>query len=121
MGQRAYVAAKIHGICVTDASVRYHGSVTIGAELLVAAGIAPYEQVHVVNLATGHRWITYALPGPAGAFTLNGGGARLGAIDDECIVIAYTWTSGEYEPARVVFCDRRNKITNQARYTVTPI
>jgi aspartate 1-decarboxylase len=111
---KTWVAAKIHGIRVTDASIKYHGSVTIGADLMEAAGIEPYEQVQVVDLATGHRWETYALPGAPGVFTLNGG-ARLGAKEDECVVITYK-VSSEYEPAKVVFCDADNNIVDTAHY-----
>ena len=31
-------------------------------DLLEAAAIRPYEQVHLVNLNNGERWITYAIP-----------------------------------------------------------
>lgn len=104
---KCWVGAKIHGIHVTDASVSYHGSVTICELLMKRAGIEPYEQVTIVNLSTGARWETYAVPGLPGVFTLNGGGARLGVVGDECVVM--TWQYGlQMLPASVVFCDRDN-------------
>ena len=112
---RTFVAAKLHGIRVTDKAVRYHGSVSIAAELLAAAGIAPYEQVHVVNLANGQRWITYALPAPARTFTLNGGGARLGEIGDECVILTYR-QEGAFSGAPIVFCDAQNAIREVHSY-----
>lgn len=112
---RTWIAAKLHGVRVTDASVRYHGSVTIGDNLLYAANIEPYEQVHVVNLANGHRWVTYALPGEDGVFSLNGGGARLGVVGDECVVMTFR-TASDYQPATVVFCDENNRITEVTSY-----
>jgi aspartate 1-decarboxylase len=98
---RTFVAAKIHGIIVTDKSVVYHGSVTIDAALMAEADIHPYEQVDVVNLSNGARWTTYALPGGEGVFTLNGGGARLGEVGDRCVVMTYR-TEGVFSGARVV-------------------
>lgn len=112
---RSWVAAKIHGITVTAASVRYHGSVTIGRDLLDAAGIAPYERVHLVNLNTGDRWDTYALPGDPGVFTLNGGSARLGEQGDQCVIMTYALA--ETAPgAQVVFCGPGNQIASTMTY-----
>ncbi len=112
---RTWVAAKLHGIRVSDKSIRYHGSVTIGADLLEAAGIDEYEQVHVVNLHNGARWVTYALAGSPGVFTLNGGGARLGEVGDECVVMTFV-TGEHFAPARVVFLAEHNAIAEIARY-----
>jgi aspartate 1-decarboxylase len=116
---RTWVAAKLHGLRVTDKAVHYHGSVTIGADLLAAAGIQDFEQVHVVNLANGNRWVTYALPGPEGAFTLNGGGARLGEVGDPCVVFTFQ-TGDTREPAPVVFTDETNRIVERVVYGPGP-
>lgn len=90
MTLRTYVGAKLHGIPVTDKHLAYKGSVGIWAPYLEMVGIEPFEQVHIVNLSTGGRWITYALPIiNEHGFTLNGGGARLGEIGDRCIVMTY--------------------------------
>lgn len=112
---RTYVAAKIHDLTVTDAHLRYIGSVTIDAELLGAAGIDPYEQVDIVNLNNGARWTTYALPGDPGVFTLNGGGARLGELGDRCVIMTYR-QAPEFPGARAVFCDEQNRIVRQLDY-----
>jgi aspartate 1-decarboxylase len=112
---RCFVSAKLHNLCVTGASVAYHGSVSIAADLLAAVAITPYEQVHVINLATGHRWITYAVPAPAGVFTLNGGGARLGAEGDRCVVLAYRQEES-FSGARVVYCTEDNQIAERLDY-----
>ena len=112
---RTFIASKIHGIRVTAKAVAYHGSVTICRALLDLAGIEPYEQVHVVNLRNGARWITYALPGDPGVFELNGGGAHLGDIGDECIVLAYR-IGRRMEPAAVLFVDEHNQRADQLTY-----
>lgn len=117
---RTYVGAKLHGIRVTDKHLRYEGSVAIDADLMRAVGIAPYEQVHVVNLNNGERWITYALPatrveGQLPVFSLNGGGARLGEIGDECVVLTYT-QSDSFEGALVLHLDADNAPVRHVQY-----
>jgi aspartate 1-decarboxylase len=98
---RRWIAAKVHGVRVTDKSVRYVGSVTLCSGLMRAADMEPYEAVDVVNLSNGQRWTTYLLPGQPGVFTLNGGGARLGEVGDECVLM--TFRSGErFQGAPVV-------------------
>ncbi len=116
---KTFVSAKIHGVYVTAGDVNYNGSVGIGEDLMAAAGLDPYEQVHLVNLRNGERWITYAIPAPDGEFILNGGSARLGTVGDRCLVIAYQSGDRPFE-ASVVFCDRNNQIKSEATYNINP-
>lgn len=113
---RTFVGAKLHGVRVTDKSVEYNGSVSICPELMRRAGIMPFERVSVVNLMTGGRWDTYALPAEqAGAFTLNGGGARLGEKDDRCVVM--TWRQEEvFTGAKVLFLGPGNVVVREQEY-----
>jgi aspartate 1-decarboxylase len=104
---KEYVHAKLHNIVVTGKSINYHGSVTICTALLSASGIEPYQKVDIVNLNTGGRWTTYAVPGPKGSFELNGGGARLGELGDKCVVITYQ-SSESFQGAKVIFCNENN-------------
>lgn len=113
------MAAKIHGINVTDKSVHYNGSVGICGELMRLAGLLPYEQVDVVNMTNGARWTTYAIPEKTpGKFSLNGGGARLGEIGDTCVVLSYR-VEERFEGANVVFCDPSNAPADCIRYENT--
>ena len=117
---KTFVSAKIHGIRVTDKSVDYNGSVSIDAELMRQAGIDPYEQVDVIDLENGNRWTTYALPverktGENPAFTLNGGGARLGEVGDRCVVITYR-QSERFEGTDVLFCESGNFVRDAMSY-----
>jgi aspartate 1-decarboxylase len=112
---RTFIAAKLHGLTVTAASVDYNGSVTIDGGLLDRAGICPYEQVHIVNLATGGRWVTYVIPGPARVFTLNGGGARLGVTGDRCVVMTYR-QQPHMSPATVLFLNDANRVVEETSY-----
>lgn len=112
---KTYVSAKLHDLTVTDSVPRYIGSVTIGKDLLEAAGIDEYEQVHVCNLNNGARWITYALAGDDGVFELNGPGARLGMKGDRCVVMTYHMEDS-YSGATSVFVDEKNRITKTLDY-----
>ena len=83
--------SKLHQMKVTQADLYYEGSVTIDTELLDMSGILPYEKVQIVNINNGARLETYTIPGEAGSriCCLNGAAARLTAVGDRVIIIAY--------------------------------
>lgn len=89
--ERIMFKAKIHRVRVTDANLNYEGSITIDAELLEAAGILPYEQVHIYNINNGQRFETYVFDGERGSGTicLNGAAARCVAVGDLIIIASY--------------------------------
>jgi aspartate 1-decarboxylase len=106
---------------VTGSDLTYHGSLTIDPDLMEAVGLLPYEAILVSNIATGTRAETYALPGVRGLgqIELNGAMARLGAVGDHVIVMAFALL----EPAeveghrpRVVALDGRNRIVERLDY-----
>ena len=113
--RRTMCKSKIHRATLTGADLHYVGSLTVDRDLMDAADMMPYEQVHVVNVNNGNRLVTYIIEGERGSGTvqLNGAAARLGAPGDIVIVITY----GEYEDAdlkrgfepRVVFVNDENK------------
>jgi aspartate 1-decarboxylase len=88
---RTVCRSKIHRATVTDANVHYAGSVTLDSELMKAAGLVPYEQVHLVDVDNGARLVTYCIEGAAGSGTVcvNGAAARLVSTGDTVIIIAY--------------------------------
>jgi len=112
---KKYISAKIHGLAVTRAAVDYHGSVGVDGELLRSAGIEPYESVLVVNLATGTRWETYAIPAGSGEFHLNGGSARLGSVGDRCLLMAFSYKE-TFGGARVLMMGRYNTVCEELEY-----
>lgn len=112
---KEYIHAKIHNINVTNKSIDYHGSVTICSSLLEKSSIEPYQKLDVVNLNTGARWTTYAVPGTKGSFELNGGGARLGEVGDKCVIITYH-SADSFNGAKVIFCNKDNEIDNVLDY-----
>ena len=83
--------SKLHQLTVTEAQLYYEGSITIDEELLKIANILAYEKVQVVNVNNGSRLETYTIPGEWGSriVCLKGPTARMNAISDEIIVIAY--------------------------------
>lgn len=114
---RTFVSAKLHDVTVTDAVIRYIGSVTIDKELMRAADIMPYEQVHVCNLNNGARWVTYALPGKEGVFELNGPGARNGEIGDRCVIMTYRQEE-TYSGCKAIFVDENNRQIKELEYPI---
>jgi aspartate 1-decarboxylase len=107
--------AKIHRARVTEANLAYEGSITIDKTLLEASGILPHEQVHVVDIDNGERFVTYVIEGKPGTGTMcvNGAAARLVSVGDRIIVIAYGQVSREeardHRP-RVVLVDEKNAV-----------
>ena len=89
--KRSLLFAKLHNCTLTGANLEYMGSVSIDRALLDAAGIVPYEQVQIVNIANGSRLMTYAIEAPeqSGIIELNGAEARLGAPGDRGNIRAY--------------------------------
>ena len=94
--------AKIHRARVTEANLAYEGSITIDKNLLEASGIYAHEQVHVVDIDNGQRFVTYVIEGKAGSgvMCVNGAAARLVSVGDRIIVIAYGQCTKEEEVGR---------------------
>lgn len=107
--------SKIHHARITGTELEYEGSLTLDRALMDAAGLVPGEQVHVLNLNTGHRFITYVIEGEknSGTVILNGPAARLGAVGDRIIVLSYCILPEEAladHRAVVVRLDENNRI-----------
>ncbi len=107
--------AKIHMARVTDCVLHYEGSISIDEDIIEAAGMVLYEQVHVSNLDNGERFITYIIPGERGSrsIMLNGPTARKAMPGDRIIVFSYAWMD-ELEVSsvapRVLIMDEENRI-----------
>lgn len=116
--RRTMCKSKIHRATVTDAHLSYEGSITIDPVLLEAADIRVYEQVHVVDVNNGERFVTYVIEGrpSSGDMIVNGAAARLVQPGDTIIVFSY----GDYDEAeladfepRFVFVDADNRIAQK--------
>jgi len=112
---------KLHRVKVTEANLDYRGSITIGKELMEAAGIMPFELVHVNSMSSAVHWETYVIPGSSGQICLNGCPARLFAVGDEVIILSLC----QVAPAEVrsmihtaVFVNSENSIKETASYNI---
>ena len=107
--------SKIHRATVTEANLNYTGSLTLDRDLMDAAGMLAYEQVHVLNINTGGRFVTYIIEGErgSGVVCLNGAAARLGQPGDLIIVLTYAQMTPEeaqnFRPTRVLV-DEKNRV-----------
>lgn len=113
--QRQMLKSKIHRATVTGCDIDYVGSVTIDPELMEAADLIANEQVHVWDVDSGSRFVTYTIAGEAGSRTMqvNGAAARLTREGHKVIVASF----GAYDPRDldtyapvVVHVDEGNKI-----------
>lgn len=117
MTLRKLLQAKIHRATVTAADPEYEGSLTVPPELLAAAGIVPYEALHVWNVTRGTRLETYAIEGRSGSNDVcaNGAAAHLVFPGDRVILACYALVPADqissHRP-RLVFVDHNNRITH---------
>lgn len=106
---------KLHRVTVTGARLDYEGSVTLDPVLMSAAGIVPFQLVHINSLANAVHWETYAIPGrpESGEVQLNGCPARLFQPGDKVIILSLEQIERADAPAieqRVVHVDGQNRI-----------
>ena len=112
--KRTLLKSKLHCVRVTDANVKYVGSIGIDEDLMKAGNIKPYEKVLVADVNNGSRLETYVIPEPAGSgkITLLGAAARLIKKDDIVIIMAFASFEEDevdnFKPS-VVFVDENNK------------
>lgn len=117
--QRIMLKSKIHRATVTDANVDYEGSISLDEELMEAAGILPFEQVHIYNITNGARFQTYAIKGERGSgeVCINGAAAHL-AKKGHMVIIASYASMEEIEAVRhepiLVYVDAENRIKDIA-------
>ena len=106
---------KLHRVHVTAARLDYEGSITIDPMLMEAAGIVPFQLLHINNMSNAVHWETYAIPGKVGwgDICLNGCPARLFHVGDQVIILALDQLSREEAAKmehRVVYVDAKNKV-----------
>jgi aspartate 1-decarboxylase len=106
---------KLHRVSVTGARLDYEGSITLDPTLMEAAGILPFQLLHINSMATAAHWETYAIPGRKGSgeVLLNGCPARLFHPGDQVIILALEQLSREEARAvsqKVVLVGPNNRI-----------
>ncbi|OIP02597.1 MAG: aspartate 1-decarboxylase [Bacteroidetes bacterium CG2_30_33_31] len=107
--------SKIHRVVVTEADLRYIGSITIDEDLMDAANIIENERVNIYNINNGERFDTYVIKGKRGSRVIgvNGAAARRVQVGDLLIIVSYA--SMDFEFAKtfkpsIVFPDETNKV-----------
>ena len=112
---RTFLYSKIHGAEVTKADLNYQGSITIDKHLLLESQIAVYEQVHVLNISNGERFVTYVIEGAenSGSIEVNGAAARLAQEGDRLIILAYTQLETKlFHQPKILILGKDNQIKN---------
>ena len=110
--------SKVHRATVTMADLNYAGSLTLDLLLIEAAGFLVNEQVHVLNINTGARFVTYLIPGERGSGTvcLNGAAAHKVSPGDIVIIACYGMVAEElargWQPDNV-YVDAANRIARR--------
>ena len=106
--------SKIHRATVTEANLKYVGSITIDSSLMKAAGIYEFEKVQIVDINNGNRFETYVISGEpkSGVICLNGAAARCVQPEDIIIIMSYAEMTPEeaqdHSPV-VVMVDQKNR------------
>jgi aspartate 1-decarboxylase len=108
---------KIHRATVTHSELDYEGSCAIDGQLLDAAGIHEYEQIHIYDITNGERFVTYAIRAEdgSGVISINGAAAHKANPGDLVIIAAYAGLSEQelasYKP-KLIYVDENNRITH---------
>ena len=115
--QLTLLKTKLHRACVTHSELDYEGSCAIDSDLLAAAGIHEYEQIHIYNVTNGERFTTYAIRAEAGSqvISVNGAAAHKASPGDRIIICAYATLEeqeiADFKPT-LVYLNEENTITH---------
>ena len=88
---RWMLRSKLHKAVVTDADLKYEGSITIDRNLTDMVGLFPGEKVLVVSNTSGARLDTYLIAGERGSgiVCMNGAASHLIKKDEEIIIMGF--------------------------------
>ena len=107
--------SKIHRAKVTQAELHYVGSITLDENLMDAADLIENEQVQILNINNGERFVTYVIKGErnSGVVCLNGPAARRVQKDDIIIIISYAQMTPQeaqtFQP-KIIFPDEKTNL-----------
>lgn len=107
---------KINGAKVTETRLHYEGSITIDEQIMEQADILEGEELCVLNINNGARFVTYCIKGKrnSGAICINGPGARLAQVGDKVLILCFSYFTEEevkkHKP-RLIHLDENNRIT----------
>ncbi|MCP3669279.1 MAG: aspartate 1-decarboxylase [Gammaproteobacteria bacterium] len=124
--QLTVLKCKLHRACVTHAELDYEGSCAIDREFMDLAGILPYEQIQIYNIANGERFTTYAIEAEAGSriISVNGAAAHKAAPGDRVIICAYAGmdqAAAEAFKPSLVYLNEHNIVTHTGDSIATQV
>lgn len=110
---RRFLLGKIHRATVTETLLDYEGSLGLDEDLIDAVGLLAGEMVYVFNIDNGNRFETYLIPMARGSksVTLNGAAARLGAVGDRVIILAYALAEEPPTPRKIELDENNDVVT----------
>lgn len=113
--QLTLLKCKIHRATVTEVHLDYEGSCAIDEDLLEAAGMREFEQIHIWNVTNGERLVTYAIRGKRGSgmISINGSAAHKARKQDIVIIAAFAQMSDQEalgHAPRMIYVDAANRI-----------
>lgn len=124
--QLTVLKCKLHRACVTHSELDYEGSCAIDRDLMDSAGILPYEQIQIYNIANGERFTTYAIEAERGSriISVNGAAAHKASPGDRVIICAYTVLDeaemANFKPS-LVYLNEFNRITGTGDTIATQV
>ena len=116
--QRTMLKSKLHRVTTTHSELHYEGSCAIDDDLLEAANIREYEEVHIWNVSNGERFTTYAIRAArgSGVISVNGSAARRAAPGDILIIASFAVYNevelAKHEP-ELIYVDSQNRIARR--------
>lgn len=119
--QVTLMKGKIHRARVTECDLHYEGSISIDLDLIDAAGFMANERVDIYDIDNGNRFSTYVIEAPRGSRTigLNGAAARLVAVGDRIIIVAYASFERDdarmFQPEIVVLNEENERVRKVSR------
>ncbi len=101
---RCMLRSKLHKATVTDADLRYEGSITIDEDLIDAVGLRAGEKVLVASNTSGNRLETYVITGErgSGVICMNGAASLLIKKGEEIVIMGFELSDGPVVPKSVL-------------------
>ena len=118
---RTILKSKIKKVKVTKSSIKYEGSIGLPDDLIAAADLNLFEQVHVNNLSNGNRIITYVIrSNEKGSITINGAASKHFSAGDEIHILSFVQLSEDdvkiFAP-KLIITDENNELLEILNYT----
>jgi len=106
---RWILRSKIHKATVTEANLKYVGSITIDEDLVERAGLIEGERVLVTSNTSGSRLETYVIVGERGSGTIcmNGAAAHLVTAGEEIIIMRFELSESPITP-KLILVEQEN-------------